>query len=90
MELEPRCIPARLLIVDDSPTNLRFLAHVLHNMGEIFFATDGPSALKIARDKQPDLILLDVEMPGLFFPLIVGAIPHPVEIIMREYHTRRK
>ena len=65
MELEPRCIPARLLIVDDSPTNLRFLAHVLHNMGEIFFATDGPSALKIARDKQPDLILLDVEMPGM-------------------------
>ena len=65
MELEPRCIPARLLLVDDSPTNLRFLAHVLHNMGEIFFATDGPSALKIARDKQPDLILLDVEMPGM-------------------------
>ncbi len=65
MELESHCIPARLLLVDDSPTNLRFLAHILHNMGEIFFATDGNSALKIARDKQPDLILLDVEMPGM-------------------------
>jgi diguanylate cyclase (GGDEF)-like protein len=65
LELESHCIPARLLLVDDSPTNLRFLAHILHNMGEIFFATDGNSALKIARDKQPDLILLDVEMPGM-------------------------
>lgn len=54
-----------MLLVDDSPTNLRFLAHVLHNMGEIFFATCGQDALQIARDKQPDLILLDVEMPAM-------------------------
>ncbi len=65
MELESHCVSSRLLLVDDSPTNLRFLAHVLHHMGELFFATDGPSALQIARDKQPDLILLDVEMPGM-------------------------
>lgn len=51
--------------MDDSPTNLRFLARALHNMGELFFATNGTDALQIARDKQPDLILLDVEMPGL-------------------------
>lgn len=65
MELESHCVSSRLLLVDDSPTNLRFLAHVLHNMGELFFATDGAAALQIARDKQPDLILLDVEMPGM-------------------------
>ena len=64
MELESHCVSSRLLLVDDSPTNLRFLAHVLHHMGELFFATDGPSALQIARDKQPDLILLDMVLKG--------------------------
>ncbi len=65
MDLPNTPFPARLLLVDDSPTNLRFLAHVLHNMGEIYFATRGEMALQIASDKHPDLILLDVEMPHM-------------------------
>lgn len=55
----------RILIVDDTVTNIRVLSHILHKQGEIFFATSGQAAIAMARDKLPDLILLDVEMPGM-------------------------
>ncbi len=65
MELEASLLPPRLLLVDDSPANLRFLAHLLRDMGELYVATRGDEALDMARDRDPDLILLDVEMPGM-------------------------
>lgn len=58
--------PARILIVDDNPDNLDIFRHRLaaHNY-EILTATDGEEALAVAREKQPDLILLDVMMPKM-------------------------
>ncbi len=55
-----------ILIVDDNPTNLDILQARLavHNY-EIIMATDGEEALAIAREKQPDLILLDIMMPKM-------------------------
>jgi len=52
--------------VDDNPTNLDILQARLtpHNY-EILTATDGEEALAIAREKQPDLILLDIMMPKM-------------------------
>jgi len=55
-----------ILIVDDTPTNLQILGIVFDKQGfEIFVATDGVSALEQVQNIRPDLILLDVMMPGL-------------------------
>ena len=57
--------PSRILIVDDDPVMVRVLARILAPMGEILFATDGESALRMVRERSPDAMLLDVEMPGM-------------------------
>ncbi len=56
----------RILIVDDSSLNIRVLGETLSPLHEIYAATSGEEALKIANsDPQPDLILLDIVMPGI-------------------------
>ena len=55
----------RLLVVDDEPTNLQVLRHVLDKDYRLLFATDGTRALQLARQEQPRLVLLDVMMPGM-------------------------
>jgi len=55
-----------LLIVDDNPTNLGVLTDYLEEQGfEILSAEDGYMGLKIAQFAQPNMILLDVMMPGI-------------------------
>lgn len=54
-----------ILIVDDAATNLQILRQVLQEDYRLLFALDGEKALKIAQDELPNLILLDVMMPGL-------------------------
>ncbi len=55
----------RILIVDDRPENLAVLFDCLHDAGfKVFLAPDGQSALAQAHDDLPDLILLDIKMPG--------------------------
>jgi diguanylate cyclase (GGDEF)-like protein/PAS domain S-box-containing protein len=62
----PRQRDAAILIVDDAPANLATLRSMLVEQGyQTFVATSGERALKIARRVRPDLILLDVVMPGL-------------------------
>ncbi len=57
---------ARILIVDDVPANTRLLeARLLAEYYQTATARDGFEALNMARDWQPDLILLDVMMPGM-------------------------
>jgi putative two-component system response regulator len=56
----------RILIVDDTPSNLRILNDLLKGEYKINVATNGYDALKIANSKDgPDLILLDVMMPDI-------------------------
>jgi class 3 adenylate cyclase len=58
--------PPQILIADDNPENLDIFRTRLAVHGyEILTATDGEEALAIAREKQPDLILLDVMMPKM-------------------------
>jgi adenylate cyclase len=58
--------PAQILIVDDNPENLDILQTRLASHGyEILTARDGEEALAAAREKRPDLILLDIMMPKL-------------------------
>ena len=57
---------ARVLTVDDNPTNLKVLLQMLEAAGNsVLVATNGADALKIAAQALPDLILLDVVMPGM-------------------------
>jgi sigma-B regulation protein RsbU (phosphoserine phosphatase) len=58
--------PSTILVVDDSPTNLQVMVRTLQGTGHrILVARDGPTALEIARRGAPDLVLLDVMMPGI-------------------------
>lgn len=54
-----------LLLVDDEPTNLQVLRHILQDDYRLLFAKDGPKALELAGREQPALVLLDVMMPGM-------------------------
>jgi DNA-binding NtrC family response regulator len=57
---------ARILIVDDDHDILTALKKRLTWMGhEVFTAEDGEQGLRLAADEQPDLMLLDIELPGL-------------------------
>ncbi len=58
--------PPRILIADDNPMNVDILQTRLAVHGyEILTATDGEKALAVAREQQPDLILLDLMMPKM-------------------------
>lgn len=55
-----------ILIVDDNSTNLSVLSQSLKQVGlKVRVAMDGVSAIKIAQQQSPELILLDVQMPGI-------------------------
>jgi len=55
----------RILVVDDEPHNVRLLAYLLGYHGyTVDTAADGESALARIREQPPDLLLLDVRMPG--------------------------
>ncbi|GAC1515742.1 MAG: response regulator [Gemmatimonadaceae bacterium] len=55
------------MVVDDQPTNLRLLARILADEGfdQIRTAADGREAVRLFADSQPDLVLLDLNMPGM-------------------------
>lgn len=56
----------KVLIVDDSPTEVHILRGYLTKGGyDVLVAQDGKSGIEIAEKEQPDLILMDVVMPGV-------------------------
>jgi diguanylate cyclase (GGDEF)-like protein len=55
----------RLLVVDDQPVNVQALYQVFAADHQVLMATSGLQALAVCRDKLPDLVLLDVVMPGM-------------------------
>src|SRR5262245_32755304 len=58
--------PDTILIVDDLPTNLGLLFRHLERAGfRVLVAQDGPAALSQVQHDPPDLILLDIMLPGL-------------------------
>lgn len=56
----------KILAVDDNPANLRIIERAFRRKNyEILKATDGPSAVEIAKTQSPTIILLDIVMPEM-------------------------
>jgi len=65
----------KLVVVDDDPVSRRWVIDTLGKAGyEVVEGTDGQQALSLARDERPDLLLLDVEMPGMGGPEVCRII----------------
>ena len=54
-----------ILLVDDDPAAIQLLASMLEGVGSLRFAVTGADALRMARERTPDLVMLDAEMPGM-------------------------
>jgi two-component system cell cycle response regulator DivK len=58
--------PRRILVVEDNPLNLKLVRDVLLFAGyEVIEAQSGEEGLRVARDDPPDLVLLDLQLPGI-------------------------
>ena len=55
----------KLLVVDDQPINIQVIHQIFSADCQVFMATSGAQALSICKDNPPDLVLLDVVMPGM-------------------------
>lgn len=57
---------AKILVVDDNPTNLKLVSDVLEFEGyDILQAVDAEQAQVVLAEKMPDLILMDIALPGM-------------------------
>jgi two-component system, cell cycle response regulator DivK len=58
--------PRRILVVEDNPTNLKLVRDVLTFSGyEVIEATTGEDGVRLAEEAEPDLILMDLQLPGI-------------------------
>ena len=56
----------KILVAEDNPASREFLLELLSAQGyHVTAAEDGESALKQAKEEPPDLLLLDIQMPGM-------------------------
>lgn len=82
----------RLLVVDDDLGSIEYLGQLLKGFAQISFATSGEDALRLAERRRPDLVLLDMELPGLNgFEVCrrLRATPglHDLPVIFASQHT---
>lgn len=58
--------PSRILVVEDNPKNLKLVRDVLTHSGyEVLEATSGEDGVRLADEQSPDLILMDLQLPGI-------------------------
>jgi PleD family two-component response regulator len=63
---DPNVLTSNILVVDDTPTNLRLLISMLRKVGyKVHSTRNGQQALMAVEKEPPDLILLDIMMPGM-------------------------
>lgn len=57
---------ARILVVEDNPDNMSLTAMLLESVGHVVLpAIDAEAGLALARTESPDLILMDIQLPGM-------------------------
>jgi two-component system cell cycle response regulator DivK len=55
-----------ILVVEDNPANLKLVLFLLEHAGHsVISATDAEAGLSLARERHPDLILMDIQLPGM-------------------------
>jgi two-component system cell cycle response regulator DivK len=56
----------KILVIEDNPANMKLASLLLHNVGHtVLCAGDAETGLTLARAEQPDLILMDIQLPGM-------------------------
>ena len=56
----------KILIVEDNPANMTLAVFLLESAGHtVLKAADAEAGLTLARDEQPDMILMDIQLPGM-------------------------
>jgi two-component system, cell cycle response regulator len=59
-------MPARILVIEDNPANLELMTYLLRAFGHVpLTAHDGEQGLAVARREKPDLIVCDIQLPGM-------------------------
>lgn len=57
---------ARILIIEDNPANMKLASLLLRNVGHtVLYAVDAETGLTLAHAEHPDLILMDIQLPGM-------------------------
>ena len=57
---------AKILIIEDNPANMKLAEFLLRKAGhEVLQAEDAPAGIALAREHLPDLVLMDVQLPGM-------------------------
>jgi two-component system cell cycle response regulator DivK len=57
---------AKVLIIEDNPANMRLAVFLLESAGHsVLGATDAEAGLTLAREEHPDLVLMDIQLPGI-------------------------
>jgi two-component system cell cycle response regulator DivK len=57
---------SKVLIIEDNPANMTLAAFLLESAGyKVLKATDAEAGLTLARNEQPDLVLMDIPLPGM-------------------------
>ena len=66
---------ATVLIVEDNPANMTLAVFLLKSAGHaVLSATDAEAGLALARDERPDLILMDIQLPGMDGLQAIGVL----------------
>ena len=58
-------VKGKILLVDDQPTTIKILHQLFNKEFDMYMATTGVQALDVCQKVKPDLVLLDIEMPGM-------------------------
>lgn len=57
---------AKILLIEDNPQNMKLAAFLLENAGHVVLqACDAPTGIELARIHRPELILMDIQLPGM-------------------------
>ena len=57
---------AKVLVVEDNPANMKLAVFLLRSAGHtVLCASDAERGLTLAREERPDLILMDIQLPGI-------------------------